>query len=85
MSDLHMSSLVMATAMSYTGSLRSRKRYLPMSVRAEAASMASRPTRFLSRYGVASRPWNQLDVTEICTEIYLRMEIINPSSLYPSS
>ena len=51
-----MSSLVMATAMSYTGSLRSRKRYLPMSVRADAASIASRPTLFLSRYGVASRP-----------------------------
>ena len=46
---LHMSSLVIATAISYTGSLLSRKRYFPMSVRAEAASMASLPTRFLSR------------------------------------
>ena len=53
---LHMSSLVMATAMSYTGSRLSRKRYFPMSVRAEAASIASLPTLFLSRYGVASRP-----------------------------
>lgn len=50
---------VTATAMSYTGSLLSRKRYLPMSVRAAAESIASLPTRFLSKYGVASRPWIQ--------------------------
>lgn len=48
---------VTATAMSYTGSLLSRKRYLPMSVSAAAESIASLPTRFLSKYGVASRPW----------------------------
>lgn len=42
--------------MSYTGSLLSRKRYLPMSVSAAAESIASLPTRFLSKYGVASRP-----------------------------
>ena len=46
---LHMSSLVMATAISYTGNLLSRKRYLPISVKADAASIASRPTRFRSR------------------------------------
>ena len=79
MSYLHMSSFVMATAMSYTGSLRSRKRYLPMSVRADAASMASRPTLFLSRYGVASRPCKYRDVTKIFTEIFFWiLEIINP-------
>ena len=48
--------LVTATAMSYTGSLLSRNRYFPMSVKAAAESMASRPTLFRSRYGVASRP-----------------------------
>ena len=30
-----------------------------MSVRAEAESMASRPTRFRSKYGVASRPYKK--------------------------
>lgn len=47
---------VIATAMSYTGSRRSRNKYLPMSVSAAAESIASRPTRFRSKYGVASRP-----------------------------
>jgi len=57
---LHISNLVMATAISYTGSLLSRNRYFPMSVKAEAASIASLPTRFLSRYGVASRPLDMI-------------------------
>ena len=54
---LHMSSLVMATAISYTGNLLSRNRYLPMSVSADAASIASLPTRLRSKYGVASLPY----------------------------
>lgn len=58
---------VTATAMSYTGSLLSRKRYLPMSVRAAAESIASLPTRFLSKYGVASRPWIQYNFTFVYT------------------
>lgn len=41
--------LVTATAISYTGSLRSLNRYLPMSVSAAAESMASLPTLFLSK------------------------------------
>ena len=50
-----------------------------MSVRADAASMASRPTLFLSRYGVASRPCKYRDVTKIFTEIFFWiLEIINP-------
>lgn len=48
---------VMATAISYTGSRRSRNKYFPMSVRAAAESIASRPTRFRSKYGVASLPY----------------------------
>ena len=47
--QLSFTHFVMATAMSYTGSLLSRKRYFPMSVRAEAESIASLPTRFRSR------------------------------------
>lgn len=58
---------VTATAMSYTGSLLSRKRYLPMSVRAAAESIASLPTRFLSKYGVASRPWAQYNFAFVYT------------------
>lgn len=46
--------LVTATAISYTGNRRSLNRYLPMSVSAAAESMASLPTLFLSKYGVAS-------------------------------
>lgn len=46
----------MATAMSYTGSLLSLNKYFPMSVKAAAESMASLPTLFLSKYGVASLP-----------------------------
>lgn len=42
--------------MSYTGSLLSLNRYFPMSVKAAAESIASVPTRFFSKYGVASRP-----------------------------
>ena len=34
-----------------------------MSVRADAESMASRPTRFRSRYGVASRPLKKEEET----------------------
>lgn len=48
---------VIATAISYTGSRRSRNKYFPISVRAAAESIASRPTRFRSKYGVASLPW----------------------------
>lgn len=47
---------VIATAISYTGSRRSRNKYFPISVRAAAESIASRPTRFRSKYGVASLP-----------------------------
>lgn len=49
--------LVTATAISYTGSLRSLNRYFPMSVSAAAESIASLPTLFLSKYGVASLAW----------------------------
>lgn len=55
--------LVTATAMSYTGNLLSRNRYFPMSVSAAAESIASRPTRFLSRYGVASLPYKSEEKT----------------------
>lgn len=55
-SILRNTDFVMATAMSYTGSLLSLNRYLPISVRAAAESIASVPTRFFSKYGVASRP-----------------------------
>ena len=54
---LHMSSLVITTAKSYVGNRSSLYKYLPMSVRAPAASTASALgglKRFRSRYGVAS-------------------------------
>lgn len=47
---------VIATAISYTGKRRSLNKYLPISVRAAAESIASLPTLFLSKYGVASLP-----------------------------
>lgn len=50
---------VIATAMSYTGKRRSRNKYFPISVSAAAESIASLPTRFRSKYGVASRPCNK--------------------------
>ena len=48
--------LVIATAISYTGNLLSRNRYFPISVKADAESIASLPTLLRSKYGVASRP-----------------------------
>ena len=51
--------LVIATAISYTGNLLSRNRYFPISVKADAESIASLPTLLRSKYGVASRPWKK--------------------------
>jgi hypothetical protein len=65
----------MATAMSYTGRRRSLNKYLPISVRAAAESIASRPTRLRSRYGVASRPYNIFYSVYVIiwrVEIYIR-------------
>lgn len=53
---------MMATAISYTGSRLSLNKYFPISVKAAAESMASRPTRFRSKYGVASLPYENLKI-----------------------
>lgn len=72
----------MATAMSYTGNLLSLNRYLPISVNAAAESIASVPTRFFSKYGVASRPcknqwYNLLQIAMAEEKVYEFMKMHN--------
>jgi hypothetical protein len=60
---------VIATAMSYTGKRLSLNKYFPMSVKAAAESIASLPTRFRSKYGVASLPCGKYKINEQIAEM----------------